>query len=115
MSTDCNNIAVRELLLPPEVKPIFDKQVEIVEGILKEKYHELETLLITNTNRIQQNKEKAFDFQLKQLNKIGIENIKQSRIQKLEKEKYKWIVSHELQKEIIPDLKCFLILKFADE
>ncbi|MBP7508729.1 MAG: DEAD/DEAH box helicase [Prolixibacteraceae bacterium] len=115
ISTDSNNLTVKELLLPPEVKPIFDKQVEIVEGILNEKYYELETLLITNTNRIQQNKEKAFDFQLKQLNKIGIENIKQSRIQKLEKEKYKWIVSHELQKEIIPDLKCFLILKFADE
>ncbi len=115
ISTNSSNISIKGMLLPPEVKPVLDKQTEIVEGILVEKYKELESRIMSNTLRIKQNKEKAYDFQVKQLNKIGIENIKQSRLQKLEKEKYNWIVSHELQKEIIPDLKCLLILQLTDE
>ena len=65
ISTNSSNISIKGMLLPPEVKPVLDKQTEIVEGILVEKYN--------------------------------------------------WIVSHELQKEIIPDLKCLLILQLTDE
>jgi superfamily II DNA or RNA helicase len=115
ISTNSGNITIKRMLLPPDVKPVLEKQTEIVEGILEEKYQELESQILSNTQRIKQNKEKAYDFQVKQLNKIGIENIKQSRLQKLEKEKYNWIISHELQREIIPDLKCLLILQLTDE
>ena len=115
ISTSNENITIKGTLLPPDVKPLLEKQTEIAEDVLRLKYQELESLILSNTQRIKQNKEKAYDFQLKQLNKIGIENIKQSRIQRLEKEKYLWEKSHELQKEIIPDLKCLLILKFSDD
>jgi len=115
ISTSSESINVKGALLPPDVKPILEKQTEIAEGVLREKYQELESQILSNTQRIKQNREKAYDFQLKQLNKIGIENIRQSRIQRLEKEKYTWAKSHELQKEIIPDLKCLLIIKFDDD
>jgi hypothetical protein len=52
---------------------------------------------------------------MKQLNKIGIENIRESRIRKLDKEKYTWEKTHELQKEIIPELKCLLLMKIMNE
>lgn len=114
LSTGSENINVKGVILPPQVESILQKQTEMAESILREKYLELESQIISNTERIKQNKEKAFEFQLKQLNKIGIDNIRQSRIQKLEKEKYSWEKSHELQKEIIPDLKCLLILTLSN-
>jgi superfamily II DNA or RNA helicase len=115
ISTNREIIKVMETIYPPEVKPILDKQTERVEEILNDRYRDMENTIIHNTGRIKQNKQNSYEFQLKQLNKIGIENIRESRIQKLEKEKYVWEKSHELQKEIIPELKCLLLLKIMNE
>ena len=103
------------MLLIHQLKSILEYQTVRVEEVLSDKYLEMEQAIVNNTYRIKQNKENSYEFRLKQLSKIGIENIRESRIRKLEKEKYDWERSHEFQKEVIPDLKCILILKIENE
>ncbi|MCW3070479.1 MAG: ATP-dependent helicase [Bacteroidetes bacterium] len=86
-----------------------------VEELLSSKYAEIEDRMETNTIRIKQNKEKSFVFQEKQMQKIGIENIRQSRLQKLYKEKEQWEQTFDSAKRIVPDLKCLLITKIINE
>jgi hypothetical protein len=115
ISTTQSGILVIRTFSPPDVKPILDKNTGKAEEILGDRYMEMERTILQSTERIKNNKQNSYEFQVKQLNKIGIENIRESRIQKLEKEKYNWEKSHELQKEIIPELKCLLIMKVLHE
>lgn len=110
-----NDIHVLRTIFPPDVKAILDFNTGKAEEIMGGKYRDMERTIIQNTERIKQNKQNSYEFQMKQLNKIGIENIRESRIRKLEKEKYVWGKSHELQKEIIPELKCLLLMKIMNE
>ncbi|MZP55158.1 MAG: hypothetical protein GT600_06910, partial [Bacteroidales bacterium] len=97
------------------VKAILDNNTIKAEEILGDRYRDMERTILQNTERIKQNKQNSYEFQMKQLNKIGIENIRESRIRKLEKEKYTWEKTHELQKEIIPELKCLLLMNIMNE
>jgi hypothetical protein len=115
ISTTHCGIHVIRTISPPEVKPILDKYTGKAEEVLSDRYMEMERTILHNTERIKNNKQNSYEFQAKQLKKIGIGNIRESRIQKLEKEKYNWEKSHELQKEIIPELKCLLIIKILHE
>ncbi len=115
ISDSRDELEILSVIYPPDVGPILENQTEKVEGVLHNKYQEMGKSIVSNTHRINKNKENSYEFRLKQLNRIGIENIRESRINKLEKEKYEWERSHELQKEIIPDLKCLLILKITNE
>ena len=87
---------------------------EKVEGILFTKYSEIEAKINVNTARIKQNKEKAFAFREKQMNKIGIENIRQSRLQRLFKEKELWVQNFESSKQAVPNLVPLLIVKIIN-
>jgi len=110
-----NDIHVLRTIFPPDVKAILDNNTIKAEEILGDRYRDMERTILQNTERIKQNKQNSYEFQMKQLNKIGIENIRESRIRKLEKEKYTWEKTHELQKEIIPELKCLLLMNIMNE
>jgi SNF2 family DNA or RNA helicase len=86
-----------------------------IEELLGSKYSEIESRIETNTIRIKQNKEKSFVFQEKQMQKIGIENIRQSRLQRLNKERDLWDQSFDSSKKIVPALECLLIIKIINE
>ncbi|MES1226947.1 MAG: C-terminal helicase domain-containing protein, partial [Bacteroidota bacterium] len=73
-----------------------------IEELLSSKYAEIKERIETNTIRIKQNKEKSFVFQEKQMQKIGIENIRQSRLQRLYKEKELWEQNFDSSKQIVP-------------
>jgi hypothetical protein len=85
-----------------------------VEGILFTKYSEIEAKINTNTSRIRQNKEKAFVFREKQMQKIGIENIRQSRLNRLFKEKELWETNFEVSKQAVPNLIPLVIVKIIN-
>ena len=67
-----------------------------------------------HTDRIEQNKIRAFSFRERQLSKIGIENIRTSRLQKLEKDKESWLYNYDSAKQIVPNLSCLLIVKIIN-
>ena len=57
------------------------------------------------------NREKAFNFQIQQAERIGIEQIKNYRVRKYKSEYDNWIVNYETDKQVIPELECLMMLK----
>ena len=103
---DCVGVAPAE-----ESKAYFKDITGKAEEILQAKYREMEEKIHANTSRIKLNKEKAFVFREKQMQKIGIENIRQSRLQRLFKEREQWMQNFDSSKQIVPDLTCMLIVR----
>ncbi|MFB0937423.1 MAG: helicase-related protein [Urechidicola sp.] len=58
-----------------------------------------------------ENKMNSYSFQKSRINKIGIENIKLSKLSKLEKEHEKWMKEFETNKKIIPGTKQLLTIR----
>jgi len=85
------------------------------EELLQQKYSELAKRIEENTNKIKSNKQKAFDFQEKQMKKIGIENIKKSRLLRLNKEKEIWTQTFESSKQVVPELNCIMICQIQND
>lgn len=83
--------------------------------MLQTKYEEFETNLLGNTDKIKSNKEKSFLFQEKQMHRIGIENIKQSRLNRLHQEKELWENNFVTAKQIVPNLTCLLMINIVNE
>jgi superfamily II DNA or RNA helicase len=98
-----------------ESKDVFYEISDKSEKILQLKYEEFEKNLIANTEKIRANKEKSFAFQERQMNKIGIENIRQSRLNRLFREKENWVETFSSAKQIVPDLTCLLMVKIENE
>lgn len=97
-----------------ESKTMFHVITDKVENILLSKYSEIEDKINSNADRIKENKERAFAFREKQMQKIGIENIRQSRLQRLYKEKESWTQSFEFSKQAVPNLIPLLIVKIIN-
>ena len=85
------------------------------EELMQQKYEEFERSLLQNTEKIKANKEKAFDFQEKQMNRIGIENIKQSRLNRLHNDRVQWEETFESARQIVPSLSCLLMVNIVNE
>lgn len=95
-------------------KTTFTNVSKKAEEILETTFNDLKNKIINKSNTLKLNKQNAFVFQRQQINRIGIENIKASRLRKLEFEINKWNSSFEVMNEIIPSLKCLLMLKVID-
>ena len=99
------------------IKESKNKLVSIsgkVEGLLLTKYSEIETKISTNISRIRENKEKAFNFREKQMQKIGIENIRQSRLNRLFKEKELWDINFKVSTQAVPNLKPLVVVRITN-
>jgi len=103
------------VLTADESKNIFNTISKKSETLLQTKYEEFETNLLGNTDKIKSNKEKSFSFQEKQMNRIGIENIKQSRLSRLYQEKEQWENTFVTAKQIVPSLTCLLMINIVNE
>jgi len=98
-----------------ESKIAFADISEKSEKLMLKKYEEFERSIMLNADKIKSNKEKSFLFQEKQMNRIGIENIKQSRLNKLQKEMEIWEDTFQSSVQIVPKLSCSLIVKIVNE
>jgi superfamily II DNA or RNA helicase len=85
------------------------------EELMQQKYEEFESSILLNAEKIKANKEKSFVFQEKQMNRIGIENIKQSRLSRLYKDKENWEESFLSAGQIVPSLSCLLMVNIVNE
>jgi superfamily II DNA or RNA helicase len=108
-------ISCEGLLSEEESKKNFTEMYNKTEELLRIRYEEFESNLLANTERINLNKEKSFAFQEKQLNRIGIENIKNARINRLHREKEEWDLMFVASKQVVPSLSCLALLQIAGE
>lgn len=102
-------------LSPEDSKSAFSSMNGKAEELLQSRYNDMELKLSENALKIKHNKERAFEFQEKQLNKIGIENIRQARLAKLIKEKRQWLLDFNSSSQVVPDLSCLVLVKVVNE
>lgn len=98
-----------------ESKQLFNELSKKAEELLQKKYEEFEKNILLNTDKIRSNKEKSFAFQEKQMNRIGIANIKQSRLNRLKKDKEIWETTFDSSIQIVPSLSCLLMVNIVSE
>jgi SNF2 family DNA or RNA helicase len=107
---DCTGVLIKE-----ESYKVFVEISEKSENLMQKKYEDFEASITTNAEKIKSNKEKSFLFQEKQINRIGIENIKQSRLNRIYNEKEIWKDTFQSSIQIVPNLSCLLIVKIINE
>ncbi|MFH0736767.1 MAG: helicase-related protein [bacterium] len=112
---DENYLEIIGVLKKEENKIVFTRLSQKAEELLQNRYIEIEQRINDNTNKIKANKQKAFDFREKQIKKIGIENIKKSRLNRLSKEKEEWLQNFDSSKQTVPVLNCLIICKVQNE
>jgi superfamily II DNA or RNA helicase len=109
---------VRAEIVPPDQPDhsmVFADLTRRAEEVLGDKYVEMERALSDNTARLRINKEKAFDFQERQIDRIGIENIRNYRLHRLANERREWKANFDSASQIIPRLTCLMILRIIHE
>ena len=74
-------------------------------------YQNLEADVSNKMTFKKENKMNSYRFQKSRINKIGIENIKQSKLLKLEKEHEKWLKEFQANRKIIPGIKQLLTIR----
>lgn len=91
---------------------------EETKGILEElnqsllhSFQNLEGDIALKIKAKKENKLKSYSFQKSRLNKIGIENIRLSKLKKLEKEHENWLMEFNSNQKIIPGLQQLLIIR----
>jgi SNF2 family DNA or RNA helicase len=95
-------------------KEVFTKASQRTEELLQARYEDFEKSIASNTEKIAADKEKAFAFQEKQMNRIGIENIKLSRLNRLFKDKELWQDTFKSASQIVPSLTCLILLSIDE-
>lgn len=115
LSTDGDFVQVTGSIPSEQSKLLIHELFSKAEQSLQGKYMEMESTIVSSTDRVKTNKEKAFDFQERQLKKVGIENIRQARLQRLRRESEVWHNNFESARQVIPDLKCLLVMKVAHD
>lgn len=93
---------------------IYWQNYSRAEQFLQTKFEEMERRLLENSARMRENKEKAFAFREKQLNKIGIDNIRLSRQKRLTKEMEEWQMNYDSSIKIVPNLTCLLMIRISN-
>lgn len=112
---DSNFFSCLGTLSAGESKIVFNQMSHKAEELLQAKFEEFDRNIANNTSNIKANKDKSFAFQEKQMNRIGIENIRQARLNRLYKEKEIWGLSFEPAKQIVPTLTCLMMINIVNE
>lgn len=92
-------------------KELYQSMQSIAEEHLQSVYSSMENEINAHSITMRENKEKAFNFQIQQVERIGIEQIKSYRVRKYQSEYETWISSYEVDKQVIPELECLMMLK----
>ncbi len=82
-----------------------------LEEYLFSTYKNLEIEVNSVLKTKKENKQKSYDFQRSRINKIGIENIRTSKLNKLDKEHREWLKEFNAGHRTLPHLKNLLSLR----
>ena len=74
-------------------------------------FQNLEADVLEKMNKKKENHINSYNFQKSRINKIGIENIRISKLNRLEKEHGKWMKEFNINQKVIPDIKQLLTIR----
>lgn len=83
----------------------------MLKDLLFQAYQNLEVSVLERMETKKRNKENSYSFQKSRIGRIGIPNIRESKLRKLEEEHRNWTKEFESNKRVIPSLKPLLTLK----
>lgn len=98
-----------------EVQKLLPELHAKAENALMSRYLEMEAGMLANLDKIRANKERAFSFQERQLQKIGIDNIRQARLLRLQREQSSWLSEFDNARRLLPDLRCLLAFQIVHD
>ncbi|MBE0700383.1 MAG: SWF/SNF helicase family protein, partial [Acholeplasmataceae bacterium] len=90
------------------------KQIDIekeLESDLFTVFQNMKAKVSEKMNKRKENRINSFDYQKSRIEKIGIENIRKSKLIRLNNEHEKWIKDFQVNQQIIPVLKHLLTLR----
>ena len=87
----------------------------IINDALYMAFQNMEADLKESLKVKQDNKLNSYEFQKSRINKIGIENIRKSKLKRLESEHKKWLSDFEENQRLIPGTKQLLIFRLDGE
>lgn len=88
---------------------------EKVNEVLYETFKKLEAELIENLDKKLKNKENAYNVQKRRIEKIGIENIKESKLKRLDQEHNNWLSKMKEYRNVIPGSKLLMTIRIDGE
>ena len=88
----------------------FDSEKEL-ENDLYTVFQNLEASVSDKMNKKKENRVNFYEYQKLRISKIGIENIRQSKLNRLEKEHEKWMKDFQMNQMVIPSLKQLLTVR----
>ncbi len=87
-----------------DFKTIFNEKLYVA-------FQNMEVVVKEKINAKYENRLNSYNFQKQRINKIGIENIRISRLKKLEKEQSEWLTAFQLNQKVIPGTRQLLTLR----
>ena len=88
----------------------FDNN-SILQNNLHAVFHRMECEIENNLKSIFEKKVRAIDYSEQRISKIGISNIRNSKLKRLKEERKKWQAAFEKSKSIIPDVTMILTVR----
>ena len=106
-----DNFSFQSTLHPENWQDIQEK----VNEVLYETFKKLEAELIDNLDKKLKNKENAYNVQKRRIEKIGIENIKESKLKRLDQEHNNWLSKMKEYRNVIPGSKLLMTIRIDGE
>ena len=89
----------------------IDRLWDSAESILEPYFEELQRIYAEEQERDLKKKTQLFESRKRSLGRVGIDNIRLSRLSKLEKERRSYVEYHERQRTLLPEVQLLLALK----
>ncbi|OYT17094.1 MAG: hypothetical protein B7C24_04460 [Bacteroidetes bacterium 4572_77] len=89
----------------------FESLKHILNEYLYISFQNLEAAILEKMKLKKENRLKSYNFQKLRIEKIGIANIRDSKLKKLKEEYNIWVRDFQLDQKVIPDLKQLLTLR----
>jgi len=106
-----DNFSFQSTLHPENWQDIQNK----VNEVLYETFKKLEAELIENLDKKLKNKENAYNVQKRRIEKIGIENIRESKLKRLDQEHNNWLSKMKEYRNVIPGSKLLMTIRIDGE
>ncbi|WP_417558479.1 DEAD/DEAH box helicase [Mesoflavibacter zeaxanthinifaciens] len=92
-----------------------DQNISEIEKTLNDSlfivFQNLEMEILNKMTSKKENRINSYNFQKSRINKIGIENIRHSKLSKLEKEHEAWMKEFKMENKVIPGIKQLLTIR----
>lgn len=94
-----------------KAEELFAEKKAALEDALLNCYEGLKMHIENSLDRRYEKRMKAIKYARKRIDKLGIENIRKSRLKKLESEEQKWLRDYTLNKSIVPNVRHLITVR----